>query len=88
MLVVERPSTDTLDRVRAEYLDLPGLKLTPCQAQRLFCLDPSSCEAVLNTLVDLGFLRCTPAGLFMRSDVLSTESELHEASPPAATHSD
>jgi hypothetical protein len=52
-------------RVRAEYLEMPGLCLTLSQAQRLWSLDPRTCEAVLNSLIDTGFLRRTGRGLFV-----------------------
>jgi hypothetical protein len=43
-------SQDLLRRVRAEYLEMPGLRLTAQQAQCLFGLDAESCDAVLGTL--------------------------------------
>ena len=69
MLVRDRPATDTLAQIRAEYLDMAGLKLTRCQAQRLFHLDPAACEASLEALIDVGFLGRTPDGLFVRADI-------------------
>jgi hypothetical protein len=56
---------DLLRRVRAEYLEMPGLRLTSLQAQCLFGLDPEICDAVLATLLDTKFLVRTPAGLFV-----------------------
>jgi hypothetical protein len=38
-------------RIRSEYQEMPGLRLTLSQAARLFGLEPVSCERVLNTLV-------------------------------------
>jgi hypothetical protein len=52
-------------RIRAEFLEMPGLCLTMPQAQRLWCLEPRTCEALLNTLVDSRFLRRTDRGLFV-----------------------
>lgn len=71
MLVQDRPATVTLAEVRAEYLDMPGLKLTEQQAQRLFHLDCPACKAVLDTLVDVGFLRRTDDGMFVRFELAS-----------------
>jgi len=45
-----------LQRVQAEFLEMPGLRLTCAQAQRLCGLDGDTCVAVLNMLVDLKFL--------------------------------
>ena len=57
-------SPDLLRRVRAEYLEMPGLRLTAQQAQCLFGLDPESCDAVLGTLLDTKFLTRSSTGLF------------------------
>ena len=57
-------SQDLLRRVRAEYLEMPGLRLTARQAQCLFGLDPESCDVVLGTLLDTKFLTRTSTGLF------------------------
>jgi len=54
-------------RVRAEFLEMPGLCLTSAQAQRLWSLEPRACEALLNSLIDCHFLRRTDRGLFVLS---------------------
>jgi hypothetical protein len=43
-------------RIRAEFGEMPGLKLTLSQAARLFDLERGRCERVLGTLVDAGEL--------------------------------
>ena len=48
--------------VRGEYLEMPGLRLTRPQAQRLWALDIETCDAVLSTLEEDGFLRRTRGG--------------------------
>jgi hypothetical protein len=63
------PSDDIdtlLARIRGEYLEMPGLRLSPAQASRLWGLDAARCEALLTALVDLGFLRRMPDGTFAR----------------------
>ena len=55
-------------RIRAEYCEMPGLKLTPRQAQRLWGLDRESCDALLSDLISEGFLSRTRDGAFVRSD--------------------
>jgi len=47
---------DWLPVVRGEYLEIPGLCLTKEQVQRLWSLDSSTCEALLDELVDARFL--------------------------------
>jgi hypothetical protein len=53
-------------RVRAEYLEMPGLCLTDRQARRIWNLDEVRCDAVLRALVDAQFLRRTPQGGYVR----------------------
>ena len=59
---------DILSRVQAEYREMPGLKLTPAQAQRLWNLNRNTCDAVLSYLVDHRFLFRTADGAFIRFD--------------------
>jgi hypothetical protein len=62
--------TDTtsplLTRIKAEFLEMPGLQLTPWQAQRLWGLDKKACDDALNALVDGAFLHRTPTGTYSR----------------------
>ena len=60
------PSLDTLtDRIRAEFGDLPGLKVTFAQACRLWHADEAKCLAALEALVEEGFLRRSASGAFI-----------------------
>lgn len=43
-------------RIVGEFMDMPGLRLTGLQAQRLFGMDEPLCITVLNLLVEDGFL--------------------------------
>jgi hypothetical protein len=55
-------SDAALRRVRAEFLEMPGLKLTVEQAQRLWGLDRSTCEALIAELTACQFLTRTRDG--------------------------
>jgi hypothetical protein len=55
-----------VQRVRSEFNEMPGLRLTPAQASRLLGLQPPTCVKVLNALVSAAFLRWTPDGSIMR----------------------
>ena len=66
-----RVREDIVRRVRGEFLEMPGLRLTEPQARRLWALEPSLCNAVLSELVDNGFLLRTRDGAFVRVDVAS-----------------
>ena len=57
---------DVLRRVKGEFLEMPGLRLTEPQARRLWGLDAASCGALLRTLVEAKFLFRTRDGAFMR----------------------
>jgi hypothetical protein len=59
---------DVLVRIQGEFLEMPGLCLTPEQACRLWRLEPSTCEAALDALVDARFLARTRDGAFIRND--------------------
>jgi hypothetical protein len=55
-----------LSRIRAEYLEMPGLRLTVPQAQRLCGGEGASCQAVMDYLVDERFLRRLRDGSYSR----------------------
>jgi hypothetical protein len=76
--VSEEPLTPMVDsslgiqevvrRIRGEFLEMPGLRLTPEQARKLWRLDETACLAVLGALVDARFLSKTRDGAFVRDD--------------------
>jgi hypothetical protein len=55
-----------LRRARAEFLEMPGLRLTEPQAARLWSVDATLCRAVLSALVDSRFLVRTRDASFVR----------------------
>jgi hypothetical protein len=58
---------ELLQRIQAEFLEMPGMRLTEEQAQRLWSLDPTVCSALLDALVDARFLCRTSNGAVMHS---------------------
>jgi hypothetical protein len=52
--------------MQAEYTEMPGLVLTPEQAQRLLGLDDDTCAVALATLTTRRFLKQTPSGAYLR----------------------
>jgi hypothetical protein len=68
VLPADTTIADWLQIVRAEYLEIPGLRLTKDQVQRLWGLDPLTCEALLAALVDVRFLRRTHRDAYVRAD--------------------
>ena len=61
------PPAALLRRVRAQYREMPALKLTKPQATRLFAVAPSMCDTMLRALVMENFLSRTEKGMFVRS---------------------
>ena len=59
-------TTTTLTHIRGEYLEMPGLRLTVEQAQRLCGLERTLCKAVLDALVDEKFLCVRSNGVYAR----------------------
>ena len=73
-----------LARIRAEYDEMPGLRVTFSQACRLWQLDDTTCRAVLEQLVVERFLYCTPGGAygaFPRARPKSAKAELPDTRP-------
>ena len=58
---------EIIRRIRAEYTEMPGLRVTEPQAQRLWGLDAQTCRSALAYLIDTQFLCYTPAGLYARA---------------------
>jgi len=56
-----------VDRVRAEFVEMPGLELTLAQAVRLWTLGVDDCRHVIDSLVDVGFLKWTPRRTIVRT---------------------
>ena len=63
----EPSSVEWLQLIRAEYLEIPGLHLTERQVERFWGLDTLTCNALLDALVDTGFLRRTNSGAYIRA---------------------
>ena len=59
---------DALERrVRGEYREMPGMRLTLEQAMRLWSLDRDTCQFVLRELVAADFLEQDRNGRFARA---------------------
>ena len=69
---------DLVRRIQSEFTEMPGLRLTQAQAQRLWNLDALMCESLLSALIDVGFVARTRDGAFVRS----TDTVLREAQAP------
>jgi len=61
------PYSSVVDRVRSEFIEMPGLELTLPQAVRLWSLGMDDCRSVIDALVEAGFLRWTVRGTVIRT---------------------
>jgi len=57
-----RTIENVVNRLRAEYLEMPGLRLKPEQVQRLCGIERALCRSVLESLVDAKFLSVSSDG--------------------------
>jgi hypothetical protein len=55
-----------LERIGAEYLEMPGMKLTTQQVQRLCGIEEPMCTVVLDSLVRAKFLCLNADGTYVR----------------------
>jgi hypothetical protein len=67
---VQSPRLDTdaalwLNRIRAEYREMPGLSLTQPQMRRLWGFEPQACAALVDALVTAHVLRRTAEGSYV-----------------------
>ena len=67
MLLSDLAHSNWLRLIRAEYEELPGMCLTKAQVQRLWGLDGTTCETLLDQLVKSGFLKQTRSREYVRA---------------------
>ena len=56
-----------VDRVRGEFNEMPGLRLTPAQAARLWGMERHTSERILDGLALAGFLLKNKEGAYLRA---------------------
>jgi len=59
--------TSLLRRIRSEFIEMPGLRLTPAQAARLWGMERHTSERILDGLALAGFLSKTREGAYLRA---------------------
>ena len=72
----EAKLNDWITVIKGEYKEMPGLQLTKPQAQRLWGLDASTCDVLLETLRTAGFLRVTPRGCYALDETRAEQSRV------------
>ena len=66
---------DALLRIQTEYVEMPDLKLTGRQAQRLWNLPHNVWEAALAALIGKHFLVQTPSGSYVRRGAMHARTQ-------------
>jgi len=59
--------TDLQCRIRGEYLEMPGMRISLDQAARLWALDREVCRIVLDALVGANFLHRDQQGRYSQT---------------------
>jgi hypothetical protein len=62
-----RTIDEVVGRLRAEYMEMPGMRLTRAQVQRLCGIEHTVCQLVLEALVNDAFLSATADGHYTRA---------------------
>jgi hypothetical protein len=57
---------DVLERIRAEYREMPGMALTRAQVERLCGVEVANCRLALELLVQSHFLSLSAGGMYVR----------------------
>jgi hypothetical protein len=76
------PDEPLLTRIRGEFREMPGLRLTVAEACRLWQVDVNTCERVLHTLLTDQFLLRTATGAFMACPLASERRPMARAESP------
>jgi RecB family exonuclease len=63
----DQGSNPLLHRIRSEFLEMPGLRLTPAQAARLWAVDHETSKRILDRLTITGFLFRNREGAYLRA---------------------
>ena len=79
-----RTIEDVLNHLRAEYMEMPGLRLKAGQVQRLCGIEQTMCQQVLDSLLESKFLCLKPDGAYARATDGADRPRAH----PAKAHLD
>jgi hypothetical protein len=55
--------------IQSEYFEMPGLRLSKPQAQRLWNLDERACDLIFDALEASSFLKRSPDRAYLRADI-------------------
>jgi hypothetical protein len=75
---------DARVRIRIEFIEMPGLKLTAPQVARLCGLPKEICDQAVDTLVGGGFLAVAPDGSLVYRGIAPPADSIAGSAPRAA----
>ena len=75
---------DWLPIIESEYREMPGLNLTKPQISRLWGLDPTTCDAVVEQLEADRVLRAMSGGRYVLTDGAIAAGKIDEGARPDA----
>src|SRR5688500_18965687 len=76
---------DLIRRLREEFTEMPGLRLTKAQVERLCTADGFTSASALRALVSAGFLTPMADGSYRRTDVVAGSPEPPRPQPRVGT---
>jgi hypothetical protein len=76
-----RTVQDVIERLRAEFVEMPDLRLSAEQVERLCGVEHTMCQSILDALVDAKFLCRKPDGTYARLTDQSTLGERASSEP-------
>ena len=76
---------DALVRMQTEWMEMPQLKITRPQAQRLWSLSNEVCETAFASLIRQGFLVQAPDGAYVRHAFVRMSAAIAAGSPSPAS---
>ena len=68
---------DVLNQLRAEFMEMPGMRLHAQQIQRLCGIDQTTCQLALDSLLESKFLCLKPDGAYVRATDGADHPRLH-----------
>jgi DNA-binding GntR family transcriptional regulator len=79
------PYEQAFARIRSEFLEMPGMRLTSEQVERLTGVDRSICQSVLDDLVRSRFLCIVANGRYRRMSDTAAEPTSTSTAPAHVT---
>jgi hypothetical protein len=73
-------------RIRGEYREMPGLRLTFAQGCRFWQIDALTCETLLAQLVQEQFLYMTDNGAYVALPTIHQQAKAHLSAPVRLPH--